>query len=352
MQEVAHAAGVSSMTVSRALRNSPLVRPERRKAICKLAAEMGYKPNLALSEIMSEIGRGRAGQGRGAIAWLNYRFQSDFWKRHVFSAPFRKGAVARCAELGYSLDEFWVRPDDPAKPNYARILRARGIHGVILLPNDFGKCEPRIDLSGFAVATTAHRLPFHSVSDDAQSNMECIWEELMLRGYSRPMHLVEALQLDIPSDALSGTFQYFTRLLRTRDRIPPVVIPQGLDLAQRGAFAAEKIRRLKPDVIIGLSNHLIEWCNAAGLSVPEDVGIVHTNVQQDVADWSGITSDMVQKGREIVNLVTAQLFHNEHGEPEVKRHVQIRGLWNPGQTLRALPAKAKRSRRQPDAQIV
>lgn len=47
MEKVAELAGVSKITVSRALRGSELVRPEVRERIVRIAAEAGYRMNLA-----------------------------------------------------------------------------------------------------------------------------------------------------------------------------------------------------------------------------------------------------------------------------------------------------------------
>lgn len=47
MEMVAELAGVSKITVSRALRNSDLVRPELRERIARIANEAGYRMNLA-----------------------------------------------------------------------------------------------------------------------------------------------------------------------------------------------------------------------------------------------------------------------------------------------------------------
>ena len=47
MEMVAALAGVSKITVSRALRGSDLVRPEPRERIAKIAGEAGYRMNVA-----------------------------------------------------------------------------------------------------------------------------------------------------------------------------------------------------------------------------------------------------------------------------------------------------------------
>lgn len=52
--DIAHRAGVSQATVSRALRNSPLVNPDTRKRIKKIAREMNYRVNRSAAGLRSQ----------------------------------------------------------------------------------------------------------------------------------------------------------------------------------------------------------------------------------------------------------------------------------------------------------
>jgi DNA-binding LacI/PurR family transcriptional regulator len=55
--DIAHKAGVSQATVSRALRNSPLVNPETRKRIQKIAREMNYRVDRSAAGLRSQQSR-------------------------------------------------------------------------------------------------------------------------------------------------------------------------------------------------------------------------------------------------------------------------------------------------------
>lgn len=54
IQDIAEAAGVSHSTVSRALHNSDLIRPEVRQRIQQLAHEMGYTPNAVAQSLKGQ----------------------------------------------------------------------------------------------------------------------------------------------------------------------------------------------------------------------------------------------------------------------------------------------------------
>src|SRR5947209_4704001 len=53
IQDIAQAAGVSHSTVSRALRNSPLISVDVRERIQRLAHEMGYTPNAIAQSLQT-----------------------------------------------------------------------------------------------------------------------------------------------------------------------------------------------------------------------------------------------------------------------------------------------------------
>ena len=54
IQDIAQAAGVSHATVSRALRDNPLISAEVRETIQRLASEMGYTPNAVAQSLKGQ----------------------------------------------------------------------------------------------------------------------------------------------------------------------------------------------------------------------------------------------------------------------------------------------------------
>lgn len=53
IKDIAEKAGVSFSTVSKALRDSPLVKPKTKQHILEIAAKLGYQPNLAARSLVS-----------------------------------------------------------------------------------------------------------------------------------------------------------------------------------------------------------------------------------------------------------------------------------------------------------
>src|SRR5688572_14522424 len=63
LRAVAEAAGVSLMTVSLALRNSPRVSSRTRTRIAQLADKLGYRPDPEISRLMSRLRPARSAGG-------------------------------------------------------------------------------------------------------------------------------------------------------------------------------------------------------------------------------------------------------------------------------------------------
>lgn len=57
IKDIASRVGVSHVTVSHALRNSPVVKEQTRERILKVAAEMGYQPNFAAQSLINRSTR-------------------------------------------------------------------------------------------------------------------------------------------------------------------------------------------------------------------------------------------------------------------------------------------------------
>ena len=60
-------------------------------------------------------------------------------------------------------------------------------------------------------------------------------------------------------------------------------------------------------MVVGLDNYLVRWLNEAGYRVPEEIGIVHLALDDDVIDWAGIHSNKREIGATAVELVISSL---------------------------------------------
>src|SRR5437763_1467974 len=94
LRDIAAKAGVSVMTVSRALRNHPHLASETRARILQLAERLGYRPNPMVSALMRYRGAGRRTPSALALGFITNFETRDGWNKSPLSRDFFKGAAA------------------------------------------------------------------------------------------------------------------------------------------------------------------------------------------------------------------------------------------------------------------
>ena len=83
IQDIAQAAGVSHTTVSRALKDNPLISAEAREHIQQLAREMGYIPNAVAQSLRGQ----RTGTIGVVVTTMGDPFFQPGGARHRGSGP-------------------------------------------------------------------------------------------------------------------------------------------------------------------------------------------------------------------------------------------------------------------------
>jgi DNA-binding LacI/PurR family transcriptional regulator len=181
--------GVSPITVSRALGERGGVRPGLAEKIRRLARKRGYRRDPVLSELMGGLGRKRGVRYRETIALIRTHEEGH-------SVHEEEGAREAAEVLGYRVEVItpWLR--ELSEENVSRMLWARGIRGVLLLPNS-SRPDPRYDLdwSRFAAVLVGSSLVntgLARVSRDYFHDARLALEHLVRRGCRRPALVIDA----------------------------------------------------------------------------------------------------------------------------------------------------------------
>ena len=133
--DIAHRAGVSQATVSRALRNSPLVNPETRARIQRIARELNYRVDRNAAGLRSQYSN--------TVALLFYEDPtSDDSQINPFFLTVL-GHVTRCATAhGYDVLVSFQQLSDDWLNEYVVSNRADGI--ILLGYGDYGRIADRL----------------------------------------------------------------------------------------------------------------------------------------------------------------------------------------------------------------
>lgn len=341
MKDVAARARVSVATVSKALAGKPSIPAETRDLVTKIADQMGYRPHPYISALMQSRRR-RSGIGRQkpTLAFITATQTEDGWRksvspllRHLF-----EGATAAAVARGYQLSPFWLYRDGMSNQRFSEMLRARGVRGLLLTP--LPKLGMHVALNWSYFSVVAHGLSiaepiFHRTSNDHYQSMMMAMRECRRHGYHRP-----GFVMDGPlSQRLEHRWEAAFEIERTK---------LGFDCGVRSllyqSWNADEVvrwaRREKPDVMIALlQEDQLAQLVERGLRAPEDVGVISLSVHQPNSRLTGILQNVSLIGHVAADKLIDLVERNETGVPDDPITLTIEGKWNPGRTLKNLPAR-------------
>lgn len=154
IKDVAQRAGVHSSTVSRALANHPGIPAGTRNRIRTLADEMGYRINPLTAALMKSRRRRSGGSGEVAVANLGFlvpQHRVHAWRPRSWIYEVYRGAREQAHDMRYGLDAYWAE-DGIANPTaFERMLRNRGVQGLILAPEHEAPMPFDLDWDKFGV---------------------------------------------------------------------------------------------------------------------------------------------------------------------------------------------------------
>ena len=84
------------------------------------------------------------------------------------------------------------------------------------------------------------------------------------------------------------------------------------------------------------------WLEAAGYSIPADIGLIQLELRPGAEDWAGMDQHNDLTGEVAVDMVISQLYNNEIGVPKFPRATLIEPTWVAGKTVKAASAAKKK----------
>jgi LacI family transcriptional regulator len=332
--DIAKKLGVSQNTVSLALRRDPRLPAETCERVLAAAARLGYRPDPMVAALMSRLRRGRAPRSRGALACVLAGPSRARRAEHPSLERALAGAKARAGILGYGWSEFWLADDEMKSGRLAGVLAARGIHGIVLHPDERAGAIPALPWERYATAVLAlldRRLDrFHAASIAPFRHVEMALQQVAARGAesaglalpARYDRLLERLY----TGAMASAAAFFPQM-----RIVPSFMPEKWE---RQAFL-EWWGQYRPKVVLTRAVEPVGWLRQAGMSVPEEVGCVHLGWHAKLGRaWAGVDPQAEAVGAACVDLVVEQLMANERGSPAFPKVVLTAGRWVAGGSLK------------------
>lgn len=333
IKDVAARSGFSPSTVSYALRDNPRIPEQTRDRIKAIAAELGYQRDAHLGQLMAHLKSRRHQSQACPIAWLNSASNPGHWRDTPWAREFYESAAQRAREQGFALNEIWVHDQRVPYPRLDEVMKARGTRGLVLsTPLRNQEWVHWIDWDSYAVVVLddPDALPqFDHVYALYCSNMRMALEQVFQRGYRRPK-----LWLSEEDDYWTayGYTNECLRQNRLRPDVAPILTPPAPDISPATVHAWMETHQ--PDAIIAPTATLGRQLVELGYRIPQDIGYVAMYVLNDDAHWSGVSQLHHQQSIIAIDRLASLLQMNTLGRRPHPQHIQIKGRWREGSTLR------------------
>ena len=304
--------------------------PETREKVRAAALELGYHPDPLLSRALSRVRQTGANHYRETVAFIiEWKTETGpHYQKRVHAA-----ALEQASSMGYKLESFIVSGKQSEQRQLNRILQARGIRGLIIIPR-LGSPQPRLqfDWQHFATVAIGYTLrqPRNLHRVESADYVDIIEALHLLKkvGYRRIGMAVE------PTQNRNQYGCYYAAYLLSQIRQSP---RQRLPIfAPTGPWNEKTFRRwmeqFRPDVLVVHQPEVISsWLSGMGLRVPQDVSLFCANAQED--RWSGLRRNYAGIGRAVVEMISLLLVREEYGLPGNPRSLLVSEFWQEGRTL-------------------
>lgn len=331
LSNIAQSCGISPATVSRALSGHPNVRPEVRERVLAAARSQGYQRNHLISTIMGQVRGARTQRYVGNLAIVHVASPKQP-EANPMQQRMVQAAEARSAELGFQVESFNLGSRGLHAAGLGRMLRARGVLGVIFLQPDSNNVTegfPWDDFACLQIDYDSPHLVHHTISLDHHFTLVAALERLHALGYRRIGLFIERHKNERLVYKWSAAFRAVQENHRDIGRVPVL----KTDVVQGAEFLAWQ-REHEPDLVIGHVDRAVVWLRKAGRRVPQDIGFFNLNWNERSRPCAGLDLRPELHGVVAVETLAAQIQRNERGIPGDPRTVSISGRWVDGPTLR------------------
>lgn len=326
MRDVAALAGLSRSAVSLALLGHPSIPDQTRKRVHAAARRLGYRKHPLVAALMSSRRTRKPVTTIGAsLAFLTSDVAPDSWRQGILLRNIHAAAEKRAAELGFSLEEFSASDPEMRPERLAALLRARGIHGLVVAPLPGEQSCLNFDLTDFAavgLGMSVQTPAIDRVADDHFFEANLAFTRCLDLGYRR-------IGLAVPANTsrrlenrwLSG-FLVAQQSVARAARIPPLMPERREDIAPHlNAWIA----RHRVDAVI-FSNRIEEQMACAA----SNIGLASLSVRDNGGRVAGIRQNEHGVGEKAVALLVAKLNRWDAGGSESTVLHLVRGAWSDG----------------------
>ncbi len=351
LKSIADAAGVTTMTVSRVLRNQPHVIPEIRKRVLELAKMAGYKPNAFATALAGYRSESRHGHRANLACLVGHKDLSKSpiatFEHYRLMAEFAQEYAAR---YGYSMDVIWLYEPSATMEKVIRAIKARGVAGLVLL--SMHSSEIDLNWEDYSCAYISYnnrltgRLCFPYTTYDIEDDMTVAYSIASERGYSRIGLMTYPVEIRELQHRMLGAYLAARYLLHPKCKLPIFECNfWPVPPAQVNERFLKWFRKYRPDAIICAVRGGTRFIQESGIQIPRELGVLDINLLTDDPFFSGMRRPFKAMAEQGVKQVIDQISRNAKGEVTNTPGIVLASEWFEGKSLPTLkPARSRPSR--------
>lgn len=334
LRDIAKELGISHVSVSLALRDSPRISKQRKEQVRETAERMGYSPDPMLSAL-ANYRQQKDNQGiHSALAWLNQWPDKAQMREHKEFDAYWHGSRDAAAKLGFRLEEFHIT-NDLSAPRLLTILKTRNIRGILIPPHPDGIDLKGFDWSQFSAVRFGYSVrqsKVHLVTSEMVANAMLAYRKMCENGYKR-IGLVahESFDTNTRHNVRAGYIAAEDIYSKNKDPIPLLIFRTD-NFDEKVAHLKQWLDKYKPDAILNSSGELTDLLKHLNLRVPEDIAVAVTSILDAQFD-TGIDQHSYEIGKVAVSKLAGLIHENETGLPQTIRRTAIEGVWVQGKSL-------------------
>lgn len=330
---IAEKAGVSTMTVSRILRNYPNHSPKTREKVLRIAEELDYHQNPLVSALMANLRHKKPIHFRASIALV--RCSQENTTSNPARASFHSGVNAAAHTNGYTVEQFNIEEAGMTPDRLRRVIHARGFRCLIF--EQFRNANVKLnfnmeDFAGVSITNTLVQPKLNRVEPDHYAGFVLAVEKLREMGYERYGFIPET-----DGESSYDTRRLAAHLLTEKGIRPEKRIPQLWsegDEASMKAKLSSWLTQWKPEVVLSADPKIPKYLSALGFQIPKDIGFIHLGLGDSGESYSGVNPNWYDVGVIAASQAMELLVNNVYGEHARPKTTFTDPYWVDGSSLK------------------
>ena len=333
LRDIAEICGCTIATVSRALRNRSEVAPATREQIKKVARDLGYAPDPALSALVQHRKGLRSARYLETLGLIS----PDLSWKETEGLPRRieliESLKTRAYELGYKIEFVHLPAGESDYKGTVRTLHHKRIRGLIVLPSEPPAEEINFPWEEFAVVRLNRppvNLRLSTVCTDLYQGIHLVLAHIVASRYRRPGLVMSELV-----DRYSGDTwpRYLAMIKSERSDLNPVstfVFSGDFSGGRERERFAGWIERENPDLLLSFEASLVrQKLVEIGYEGCERIGIIDLDVEEE-GELAGLLQSRKAIGHATIDEIHSMLLTNSTGLPDYPLTIKIAFHWVDG----------------------